>query len=144
MKEVLRATAGPGINDQTRLKRILRYLVGRPRQVLRMPWQGDLGAIQTFVDSDFAGCRISRKSSIAGCIMWGNGVIKTWSRTLSTLALSTGEAELGALAKGAAESEGIVSILHDFGMQASICISSDASAAIGITRRLGLGRVRHL
>ena len=76
--------------------------------------------------------------------MHGQHLIKAWSRTLSTLALSTGEAELGALAKGAAESEGIVSILHDFGMQASICISSDASAAIGITKRLGLGKVRHL
>ena len=63
---------------------------------------------------------------------------------MPTLALSTGEAELGALIRGAAEGEGIISILSDYGLQARLMLQSDAAAAIGITQRLGLGRVRHL
>ena len=63
---------------------------------------------------------------------------------MPTLALSTGEAELGALVKGAAEAEGLRAFLLDFGVNADICIKSDAAAAVGISKRLGLGRVRHL
>ena len=63
---------------------------------------------------------------------------------MATIALSTGEAELGATTKGAAEGEGVLSILRDFGLDAKPRLLSDASAAIGITQRLGLGKVRHL
>ena len=63
---------------------------------------------------------------------------------MPTIALSTGEAELGATTRGAAESEGVLSLLRDFGLDASLKLRSDASAAIGITQRLGLGKVRHL
>ena len=109
-----------------------------------MPWMGDRSVIHTYVDADFVGCKVSRKSTVGGCVLWGGGMVKSWSRTLTTLALSTGEAELGAMTKGAAESEGILAILRDFSLDANITISSDASAAIGITKRLGLGKVRHL
>ena len=39
---------------------------------------------------------------------------------------------------------GVLSFLKDFGLESSVTLRSDASAAIGITQRLGLGRVRHL
>ena len=39
---------------------------------------------------------------------------------------------------------GLQSIARDLGIQLSLCILSDASAAIGISRRRGLGKVRHL
>ena len=76
--------------------------------------------------------------------MKGGHLIKSWSKTMATISLSTGEAELGATIRGAAEVEGVRSILRDFGLEASISLESDASAAVGITGRLGLGRVRHL
>ena len=70
--------------------------------------------------------------------------MKAWSKTIPTLCLSTGEAELAAMVRGATEGEGFASVLKDFGMGAHICIQSDASAAIGITQRQGLGKIRHL
>ena len=70
--------------------------------------------------------------------------IKSWSKTLETIALSSGESELGAVVKGMAEALGLKSILEDFGIIASIRLKSDATAAIGMVRRQGLGRVRHL
>ena len=46
--------------------------------------------------------------------------------------------------KGAAEGLGVQSALADFGIQVSLEVHSDATAAIGICKRQGLGRVRHL
>ena len=60
------------------------------------------------------------------------------------MALSSGESELAAVTKAAAEALGIQSVLSDFGVSVKIEIHSDATAAIGICKRQGLGRVRHL
>ena len=63
---------------------------------------------------------------------------------MPTIALSTAEAELGAAARGGAEGIGIQSTLADFGVKVGLRLRSDATAAIGISQRLGLGKVRHL
>ena len=76
--------------------------------------------------------------------MWNNAIFKTWSRTQNLIALSSGESELAAVTKAAAEALGVQSVLGDFGKKAKIEIHSDATAAIGICKRQGLGRVRHL
>ena len=139
IKELLRSSADPGERDLARLKRVLRYLVGHRRRALHFPWCQGRPDLTVAVDSDFAGCLETRKSSAGGCARWGGAVVKCWCRTLPTIALSSGEAELGALVKGAAEADGLVAILGDFGIQAAIVLESDASAAVGITQRLGLG-----
>jgi len=51
---------------------------------------------------------------------------------------------LAALVKGSTEGLGMVSLLGDFGEGAKLELHSDASAAIGMVRREGLGKVRHL
>ena len=76
--------------------------------------------------------------------MWNDAVLKTWSRTQHLIALSSGESELAAVTKAAAEALGVQSVLRDFGRKVKIEIHSDATAAIGICKRQGLGRVRHL
>ena len=46
---------------------------------------------------------------------------------------------------GVAEGLGLLSVLADFGLTAlRLTLKSDATAAIGITQREGLGKVRHL
>ena len=77
-------------------------------------------------------------------MVWGQALLKAWSRTQSLIALSSGESELAAVTKAAAEALGIQSVLSDFGVSVKIEIHSDATAAIGICKRQGLGRVRHL
>ena len=61
----------------------------------------------------------------------------------ANLALSTGEAELAAVVRGSTESLGIQALLQ-WGFTFEITIKSDATAAIGIVARQGLGRIRHL
>jgi hypothetical protein len=76
--------------------------------------------------------------------MWGLNTLKTWSKTQSVIALSTGEAELGAVVKSSTEGLGLKSLLSDFGIWIALAVKSDASAAIGMVKREGLGKVRHL
>ena len=77
-------------------------------------------------------------------MLWRGCLVKAWSKTQPTVALSTGEAELSALAKAAAEGMGIQSLLEDLGVSVKFALHTDASAAIGIASRQGLGRIRHL
>ena len=76
--------------------------------------------------------------------MFGNHCLKTWSSTQEVIALSSGEAELYGIVKGATYAIGIRSLLEDLGVHVHIVVHTDASAAIGITKRRGVGKVRHI
>ena len=73
-------------------------------------------------------------------------VIKSWSTNQSVIALSSGEAEYYGLVKVASVSIGVKTIMKDMGVELSepTVIKSDASAAIGIANRIGIGKVRHI
>ena len=71
-------------------------------------------------------------------------MLKHWSQTQSTVTLSSAEAELTGICKGGSIGLGMQSIAKDLGFQWELILHSDASAAIGICRRRGLGKVRHL
>ena len=76
--------------------------------------------------------------------MWGDHIIKSWSTTQSVIALSSGEAEYYGMVKGASVGLGIQSVLRDFEINVMLTLKSDASAAIAIASRRGLGKVRHI
>ena len=76
--------------------------------------------------------------------MAGLHPIKHWSLTQTTIALSSGEAELGGICRGASIALGLQSLAHDLGIRLHVEILTDATAAIGICRRRGLGKIRHL
>ena len=76
--------------------------------------------------------------------MIGAHCLKSWAKTLPILALSSGEAELMAVVKGTTEALGLQALFSDLGMEKKIAVRSDATAAIGIVSRIGLGKVRHL
>ena len=75
---------------------------------------------------------------------WGSSVLKWWSKTQPTLALSSGDAELAAIVRSTSEGLGMKAMLEEFGIKVDLVVKSDAVAAIGIVKRQGLGRVRHL
>ena len=76
--------------------------------------------------------------------MFGSHYLKGWSKTQATRALSSAEAELYSVVKTAAETIGIVSIFQDFNTIVKGCVLCDASAALGIVRRKGVGKTRHI
>ena len=79
--------------------------------------------IRTYSDADWAGCKATRKSTIGGCIMVGNHNVKGWSKTQTLVALSSGESELYAILKAAAETLGIHpnSFARIFFLRARVC-----------------------
>ena len=97
-----------------------------------------------FTDSDRAGCRRTRKSTSGGGIRWGSHLLKSWSRTHTSLATSSGEAELYAAVKGGAELRGMQSLAPDLGACLGARLNVDAKATIGIVHRWGLGKLRHV
>ena len=76
--------------------------------------------------------------------MRGNHMIKAWSKSQPTVALSTGEAELIACVKGSSEVLGIRATAADYGTQEKCDLEVDATAAYAMVHRRGLGKVRHL
>ena len=76
--------------------------------------------------------------------MWGNHYIKSWSRGQSVVALSSAEAEFYAAVKATCEWMGIINILAEWDIKLIDNIYADASAALGIINRTGIGKIRHL
>ena len=144
VKECFSKSSSPTEADESRLKRICRFLVERPREVIRMGWQKPVSELTICSDSDFAGCARTRKSTAGGVAMMGRHSIKAWSKTISVLALSSGEAELISVVRASTEALGLQALYLDLGREVKLHILSDATAAIGMVGRLGIGRVRHL
>ena len=143
-KEVARRMATPRVGDWNLLKRLGRYLVGAPRVVYEYPWQSAVQNCEGYIDSDWGGCKGSRRSTSGGVLMSGLHVLKTWSTTQATVALSSAEAELFALVKGASQALGMMAIGRDLGIPMQVTLHSDASAALGIIQRQGVGKMRHV
>jgi hypothetical protein len=143
-KELCRQFATPTRKGVEALKRAVRFLVGMPRLVYCFDFQPYVKTLQTYVDTDFGGCHVTRRSTSGGVAMRGNHCIKHWSTTQSTVALSSGEAELGGICRGASIGLGLQSLAMDLGILLDREILTDATAAIGICRRRGLGKIRHL
>ena len=144
VKELTRRMSCPDSEDWVALKRLGRYLVGKPRIVLRFNNQNLQRYIDCWVDTDWAGCTRTRRSTSGGGIQWGGHALKTWSTTQATISLSSAEAEYYGLVKGACQLMGIVALMKDFGITVMGRIHIDSSAAKGIASRTGLGKVRHI
>ena len=110
----------------------------------RYAWTQLDNNIEVLIDANFAGCHSTRKSTVGGVAMWSGQFVKAGSKTVRVLALSSGESELAAVVRAATEGMGLQSIFDDFCLCGHVAIKSDATAAIGMVHRLGLGKVRHL
>ena len=144
VKEICREMSRPTVAGMKKLKRPARYLVSHPVVEIEFDGEGDEGCIDAYSDSDWAGCRVSRKSTSGGIVVWGGNTMKSWSRTQASVALSVGEAEYYALVSASAEAMGFKSLLKDLGCEAKIKTWTDSAAAKSIASRKGIGKVRHL
>ena len=143
-KELCRYFSTPTRESTEALKRLVRYLLGKKRLVWRFDYQDMTNTLSTYVDTDFGGCAVTRRSTSGGAALRGRHLIRHWSVTQSTIALSSAEAELTGICRGAAQAIGLRSIAKDLNIQLTLDILTDATAAIGVCRRRGLGKIRHL
>ena len=143
-KEASRTMSAPSVGDKVKLKRILRFLRSRHSTTYRYRWQDEQETIEGLSDSDWAGCRRTRRSTSGGVVMHGSHLIHHWSRTQAGVALSSAEAELNAMLKAGQELICIRQFLSEMLVKKRLVISGDSSAAKGILCRRGCGKVKHL
>ncbi len=143
-KEICKAMSAPTSKDWDKLKRIARYLIGKPRIIQHYTYQPEQYEGTIYTDANWAGCRKTRRSTSAGCVMIGRHCLKTWSKTQSTIATSSAESELYAATRGTQEGMGINTILGELGKQVKFKLLCDASAAIAIMQRQGIGKMKHV
>ena len=122
-KELCREFAVPTVNSYDRLVRLCRYLHGVPRLVYCYDWQPVPTSMAVYVDTDFAGCKATRRSTSGGVVMLGDHCLRHKSSTQTTVSLSSAgvpndmrlfaslnEASLKAI--GQVVDEGRMSIVH--------------------------------
>ena len=142
-----RTAARPTERSWSNLKKVGRYLLKHPRVVFRYGPCGEEEARQltTFGDSDWAGCKASRRSVSGGVATLGGAFVKGWSNRQVTVALSSAEAEFYASTKATVETLGLESLMADLGWAVSDkVVLTDSNAARGMASRRGLGRTRHI
>ena len=77
-------------------------------------------------------------------MLLGSHLLKSWSSTQQSAALSSGEAEYYGVVKGASIGLGMVAMLKDVGVLSALRVRTDSAAAQGIGGRQGLGKLRHI
>ena len=118
-------------------------MVGHKRLVYRYPWQ-EAERVDTYSDTDWAGCAKTRKSTSGGCLLLGRHLLKSWSSTQASVSLSSGEAEFYGVVMAAGITLGFQALLRDVGHALPVRVWTDSSATLGICGRQGLGKLRHL
>ena len=137
VKECCRGMAAPLAHHLGGLKRLVRYLVGRPRIIWKCAWQPKGSEIITYSDSNWAACKRTARSTSCGIIMRGGHHLKSWSVTQKRVTLSSAEAELGALVKASAETLGVIQMAQGLGDEVGAEVFVDSSAALSVTQRKG-------
>ncbi|KAD3066358.1 hypothetical protein E3N88_34238 [Mikania micrantha] len=111
-----RFQAAPKESHLIVVKRIFRYLQGT--QSLGIWYStGHSCKLVAFSDSDYAGCKLSRKSTSGGCQFLGNCLVSWQSKKQTSVATSTAEAEYIAAASCTSQILWLQNQLLDYGIK---------------------------
>ena len=146
VKQMARKLSAPNMADWTAMKRILRYALKKGPQCYEFDGKQQVDKLTVECDSDWGSCRATRKSTSGGLVLVGrNMVISSWGRTQATVALSSREAELGAIVTAACEAIGCQNTFEELGMgQLDVVISTDSKAAYDGLKKNGPGKMKHV
>jgi hypothetical protein len=100
------------------VKRILRYLVSTPCFRIWYP-KGSTFDLIRYSDSDYAGCKVDRKSTSETCQFLGRSLVSWSYKKQTSMALSTVEAEYVAVEQCCAQLLWMRQTLWDFGYNMS-------------------------
>ncbi|WVZ71103.1 LOW QUALITY PROTEIN: hypothetical protein U9M48_019724 [Paspalum notatum var. saurae] len=113
-----RFQADPRESHLTAVKRILRYLKHTPSIGLWYP-KGASFELLGYSDSDFAGCRVERKSTSGACYLLGRSLVSCSSKKQNCVSLSTAEAEYIVAGSSCAQLLYMKQTLLDYGVKLS-------------------------
>ena len=140
-----RYQADPKESHLMAVKRIFRYLKGTPNLGLWYPKDSGFKLIG-YSDSDFAGCKMDRKSTTGSCQLLGNRLVSWSSKKQHSVSTSTAEAEYVAAGSCCAQILWMQHQLADYGVIATKTpIFCDNTSAIAITNNPVLhSRTKHI
>ena len=131
-----------------RLRRIARYMSGTVNFGTLLPTPPASAEVEVVVetDSNWAGCRRTRRSVSHGRVLADECVLFTRNKKQSLVATSSGEAEFYGAVGIASDALLLVRVLLWLGFRLSKIpvIRVDSSAAKGVATRQGVGSIRHL
>jgi hypothetical protein len=116
------------------VKRIFWYLRHTPEFGLWYSASSSL-ALHGFLDADFAGCWLDRKSTSGTCQFLGSSLVSWSSRKQSSVAQFTTEAEYAAVASCCSQLLWISYTMSDFGEEYTyVPLQCDSTSAISVTK----------
>ena len=127
------------------VKRILRYLKGTIRVGLWYPRTESFDLIG-YTDSDYAGCKLDRKSTSGGCQFLGSSLVSWSSRKQHCVALSTTEAEYIAMGESVSQLLWMIHTLEDYGLSyKGVQVLCDNISTINLTKNpVHHSRTKHI
>jgi hypothetical protein len=127
------------------IKRIFRYLVHTPNLVFWYP-KGSTFDLLGYSDSDYAGCKVDRKSTTRTCQFLGRSFVSWSSKKQNSVALSTAEAEYVAAGACCAQLLWMKQTLSNYGCKFSkIPLLCDNESAIKLANNLVQhSRIKHI
>jgi hypothetical protein len=127
------------------IKRIFRYLVHTPNLGLWYP-KGSTFNLLGYSDSDYAGCKVYRKSTSGTCQFLGRSLVSWSSKRQNSVALSTAEAEYVAAGACCAQLLWMRLTLRDFGCEFSkVTLLCDNESAIKLANNpVNHSRTKHI
>src|SRR5207237_947575 len=140
-----RCQANPKESHEKAVKRILRYLRYTPSFDLWYPKDAHFELLG-YSDSDFAGCKIDRKSTTGGCQLLGRSLVSWCSKKQNSVALSTAEAEYIVAGACCAQILYMKQTLCDYGIKlGSVPLLCDNESAIKIANNpVQHSRTKHI
>jgi hypothetical protein len=111
-----RFQANPKACHLVAVKRILRYLIHTQNLGLWYP-KGSFFDLLGYSDSDYAGCKVDRKSTTGTCQFLGRSLVSWSSKKQNCVALSTAEAEYIVAGACCAQLLWMKQTLRDFGYE---------------------------
>ena len=140
-----RFQANPKESHLKAAKRILKYLKGTTNVGLWYPSHCPIHLIG-YSDSDFAGCKLDRKSTSATCHLLGSSLISWHSKKQACVALSTAEVEYIAAGSCCSQILWLKQQLEDFGLNISkVPLLCDNTSVINLTKnQIQHSRTKHI
>ncbi|GJX24412.1 putative ribonuclease H-like domain-containing protein [Tanacetum coccineum] len=122
----------PKTSHMSAVKRIFRYLKGKPKLGLWYPRESSFD-LESYSDSDYAGANLDRKSTTGGCQFLGRRLITWQCKKQTIVATSTTEAEYVAAASCCGQVLWIQNQMLDYGfnfMNTKIYIDNESTICI--------------
>eukprot|EP00435_Cladocopium_sp_Y103_P040930 s145_g11.t1 len=145
-KELSRDVTAPTEESVQKLKHLLRYVSGIKGLVQRLSPGMTLNGpgcnldLNCYVDSDWARCKRTRKSTLGTVIQLLECTVASGSRTQGTIALSSGKAELYAIGQRISETLYVRNLLLEANFAKTVKINVHIDSTGKIASRFGAGK----